>query len=186
MPWPILVSMTGWPGMMYVESSPTNLERDWYWRTFALARMVGISDNPGHQQGAGWCIRQGVEAAHYMGCKYMIHTAEDVIFNKMPDGKYAGAYLVDQLRAGHDYAGMVWGYHDEHLNSQVFACRVDALVSVYDPRVLNGEQHTEWYLHSIMSSKRMWTGPPLYYHTHNYEEWKKYLLDIRGGEGIGT
>src|SRR6185312_4318638 len=83
--WPIFCSITGYRGFEQVEQSAGNSERDVLWRIFARprVRLVTMAANPGHQVGAGWCIRLGLEAAAKTGYEFMVHMAEDIV----PDAK---------------------------------------------------------------------------------------------------
>lgn len=166
----VLVSMTGWPGMLRCEVSPNNLERDVMWEVWREARLLGVPDNGHHQSGAAWCLRMGLEAAAKLGHEVMLHTAEDVL----ADG--GDIYdLIGKCIRGYDYAGEAWGHHQEFLNSQFFACRVQSLVPYLDPCVVNGEHHLEKYLKELLEGKKVWTGPHCYKHTHNPEEGMRWL-----------
>lgn len=93
----VVVSCTGYRGILNVEQTPTSHERDVMWRVIGKVKAVlGDATNPGHQVGAALCIRQGLEAAGKWGYEYLIHTAEDVL----PTAKFAAVKWHDK---GIDY-----------------------------------------------------------------------------------
>jgi hypothetical protein len=169
----IIVSMTGFRGLLHHWAGE---ERDYLWKVWDRCPIVHISDNPGHHQGSCWCIRMGLEACGKTGVEFMVHTAEDVV-------PYPGAIkvLLDKLNEGYDYAGTPWGYNGENLNAQFFACRVQAICGVFDQCKVVPEtnMHSEKYLKQIFEGQKVWCGPQNYWHTHDYDEWKRFLAEAK-------
>ncbi len=172
--WPIVVSMTGFPGLCHVEAGR---ERDAYWRIFnhERVRLVTMPQNPSHQVGAAWCIRQGLEMAGKCGYDIMIHTAEDV----MP-GPGVMLKMVKAL-AECDYVGERWGMAGTQLNSQFFGCRVQSLVPLFDAPNVADHGCLENYLAWLLRGRPVCLGipGPLYRHTHDRGEWQRWLDEAR-------
>ncbi len=164
----VIVSATGFPGICHVEVSPGNLERDVMWRIFGRVPIVGMPQNPSHQEGAAWCIRQGLEYAGKLGYDYMIHTAEDIMPHRGTLTKLAG-----MLDEGYEYVGERWGTSD--LNTQFFACRVQSLVGIWDPgQVMPSAGYVERYMAHCCVGKSLGLIGRIYDHTHDFSEWKRW------------
>jgi hypothetical protein len=184
----LFVAVTGWPGWPDVEVSPGNPERDWYWQALGRSRFVTMNHNPGHQQGAAWCIRLGLEAAGKLGYDFLVHAAEDVL-------PFAGTLprLAQLLAEGYDYAGQSW--NSEELSSQFFACRVPWLAGLFDPGQVGPGNHIERYLGRLHQGRAVCRLPEhsLYRHTHDWDEYRRWLAEgsllgespssRQGGEG---
>ncbi len=172
---PVIVCCTGFRGMLNVEVSPQNLERDVMWRIFRKARaIVGVPENPGHQVGAALCIRQGLECASKLGYDLLIHTAEDVlplpgVLREMQSTISGGSI---------DYVGSFWGPQRDELNSQFFACRVQSLVGKWDSAAVTGHGCIEKYLASLVRFSRVHHLENYYRSTHDYDEWQRWRKEI--------
>jgi hypothetical protein len=184
--WELAVSATGFPGICQAEPG----EQAALWRAFPLARWVTMAENPGHQPGAAWNIRQGLKCAEALGCVYMIHTAEDVLPRPGTMTR-----LVQALEEGRlDYAGTGWragvpghdgaavsGDGSTDLNAQFFACRVAALVGRYDPRDVEKDGSVEKHLARLLDRRPKLVEDTLSYETtHDDEEWRAFAA--RRGE----
>jgi hypothetical protein len=169
----LVVSITGFRGILHHWAGP---ERDYLWKVWDKAKIISVDHNPGHHQGCCWAIRMGLEACSKTGIDYMVHTAEDVVPHKG-----AIAKLLGKLEEGYDYAGMPWGHHNEYLNAQFFACRVESIVADFDQCKVDGDMHSERYLKSLFEGKRVWMEPShyCYWHTHDYSEWKGFLEKVK-------
>lgn len=173
---PVFVSITGFPGWPEVPVRPGYYERDVLWRVFIRPKIhfVTMNDQPGHQQGAAWCIRLGLEAASKFQYDYMIHTAEDVLPEPREIHGMIGA--LDAL--GADYVGRKWsddGYTE--LNSQFFGCRVQALVGTFDSPAVGGVKCLEKYLGDRLQGKRVSHDAGAYRHTHDPAEFMRWLKE---------
>ncbi len=167
----VVVSMTGFPGMVRV---PAGRERDALWQVSRYATLVGVADNPGHQAGAAWCIRQGLEFGGKLGFDYMVHTAEDIVLKK-DDVRW----VVERLRDGADYVGAAWGPGRDELSSQFFGCRVPHLAAVFDPGKVAAHSHLERYLAHELAGKNVVRVDLPYRHTHDITEWRRFLAEAR-------
>lgn len=174
-PWPVIISMTGFPGIMQIEARDDRPTRHVVWSLFKTCRFVTMRENPGHQQGAMWGIRMGVEAADKLGFDSMIHSAEDVL-------PHPGAIedVVRRLEHGARYVGEKWGHSAEHLNAQFFGCNVRWFSENFDVAGLAG-MHTEWYLSSLLEKDFGFVDPisRCYDHTHDPAEYQRMLLENR-------
>lgn len=172
--WPIYVSITGFRGWPSVEISAANPERDVLWKVFhhPRVRFVTMDNNPGHQVGAAWCIRLGLEAAGKGDYSYMIHTAEDVV-------PHAGALdgIAFQLAAGAEYVGEVWGEGKDELNSQFFGCRTGHLGALFDPPQVRAHGHVERYLRKLLRDDQVCFIERLYRTTHDFGQWCRWARE---------
>jgi len=180
--WAVCVSCTGFHGMLNVENAPGNCERDVMWRIAGKCMILGVTQNPGHQQGAALCIRQGLECASKLGYTYMVQTAEDVIPGEgiwRGDGGKRSNILADMNHAIYlgraDYVGSLWGPNRDELDSCFFACRVEPLVSRFDPA--SCVPYLERYLASLVTGKRVeFSGH--YRTTHDHSEWTRWAKEL--------
>jgi hypothetical protein len=172
-PWPLFVSMTGFRGWPEVPNAPGYFERDVLWRCFGRERVrfVPMAANPGHQVGAAWCIRLGLEAAGKLGYDYLIHTAEDVLPYKWAPRELIG--LLNQTEA--EFVDERWGVNRDECNAQFFACRVPYLAGVFDPTAIPRHDHLEAYLRDILKDKKIAHCEPSYRTTHDFAEWKRWV-----------
>jgi len=174
-PFPVIVSAIGFPGMLNIEISDTSKERDVWWRIFSKAPILGLPNNPGHQEGAATAIRQGVECGMKLGYDFLIHTAEDI----MPTDE-AIYRIVRDLCDGADYAGNTWNINNDELCAAFFGCRTAAVGARFDPGTTLQYGYLERYLAHTLADrpKALYGGniAPIYSHTHNYEEWNGWLL----------
>lgn len=172
---PILVSMTGFRGWPEVETSQSNRERDVLWRIFARpnVRLVTMAANPGHQAGAAWCIRLGLEAAGKLDYDCLIHTAEDVVPNQ-------GAFerMKSLLEKGYEYVGERWGVNQDEANAQFFGCRVPRLAGLFDPGKLGEYGHIERYLRSLLLDGMCCWTDSLYRSTHDHTTWRRWADEL--------
>jgi hypothetical protein len=170
----LAVSMSSFKGMLHVRAGA---ERDYLWKVWDKAKIIHIHDNPGHHQGCCWAIRMGLEAAAKTGIEYMLHTAEDVV----PHPGAIDRLMMKLILDGYDYSGMPWGVHNEFLNAQFFACRVQAIVAQFDQCQVTGDVHSEKYLKRMFEGKKIWTESShyCYWHSHDYHEWKKFLERVQ-------
>lgn len=177
--WDLQAAITGWPGWPAVETSPGNPERDWYWQALRSGRFITMAENPGHQRGAAWTIRLGLEAAGWLGYDCLVHTAEDVL----PD---AGGIrsLLEHLQGGTCYAGQAWGRNQDELCSQFFACRVAVLASTFDPAEVHNDFPLECYLAKILSGRRVAVVRANYHHTHSPGEWSAWVARYESKEPV--
>lgn len=164
---PVIVSATGWPGLCNVEISPLSVERVVLWRVFNKVRFMTMPD-AGHQLGAAWNVRQGLEFALTNHYPYMIHTAEDVVVTHK-----ALHDIADALRRGSEYVGGDWTPGLEELNTQHFGCKVEPLMHRLDPARLAGGGQLEKYFYDLLRDrpKLLWEGDRPYGTTHYYDEW---------------
>ncbi len=171
---PVVVSMTGWPGLLNVNVSPDNLERDVMWRVYAKTRFVTVKQDMPHQLGAAWNIRQGLEFAAKMGYDYMIHTAEDVVPHP---GKIQE--MVGHLERGVHYVCSDWSSdRADELNTEFFGCRVHPLVNDFNPYLLGGGL-VERYLYDLLRGKRLHLYKQRPYDTsHDYDQWLAMLSRV--------
>ena len=170
-PLPVMVSMTGFLGWPEV---PAGRERDALWRANKMARFVTMAANPGHQVGASWCIRLGLEAAGKLGYDCLVHTAEDVVPHKGVIEQ-----MLHDLEEGAEYAGARWGIHQDEANAQFFACRVPYLAGIWDPTAIPRHDHIERYLMDLLEGKKIcWTGT-WYRHTHDFSQWRQWAEEVK-------
>ncbi len=171
---PVVVSITCWPGLCNVETSESSKERDVMWRIYAKTRFMTMPHDTGHQLGAAWNIRQGIEFANKLGYKYMIQTAEDCVPKPGSIPK-----IIKLLEEGHDYVGRRGsGDPNTEVNSEFFGCRVDALFGPFDPSLLGWGGKLELYFCDLFRGKRcFFYGPDEYpYDTsHYYDQWQEML-----------
>lgn len=174
--WPIFCSITGFPGFEAVENAVGNHERDVLWRIFdrPRVRLVTMAANPGHQVGAAWCIRLGLEAAAKTGIDYLLHTAEDVV----PSPTFV-TEAMRFLEQGARYVGEEWGEERNQLNSQFFACRTHALCGTFDPCQVGGIGCLEAYLRQQVPQEDTVFFRGHYRTTHNYAEWQRWVKETR-------
>lgn len=165
--WPIIVGATSFPGILRIETTPDEPEREYIWDVFKLARIVSIPGNPGHQSGACWSIRMGVEAASKLGIDYLIHTAEDVV----PNPGICREMVAQMQREGSDYCGEPWGHNHDELNAQFFGCRVEWFATYFDGAGVGG-QWTERYMADLVYGHNRKTSliERVYLHTHDADE----------------
>jgi hypothetical protein len=174
---PVFVSMTGFTGWPEVENSATSNERDVLWRIFGRPRVrfVTMAANPGHQVGAAWCIRLGLEAAGKLGYAYMIHTAEDVV-----PSRDALLVIRQWLEVnGSSYVGEHWGVDEgrDECSSQFFGCDVGKLCGPFDPPAVSGHGHLEAYLRHLLPTGCAWVRA-MYRSTHDFSEWQKWRREL--------
>ncbi len=172
--WPVIVSMTGWAGMLNCPTAQGHPEREIMWKVWQEARLLGIPENPGHQVGAGMCLRMGLEAAAYTGVPYLLHTAEDVL-----PKKEACQFMVDKLREGYDYVGHRCDASDE-LNSRFFACRVNAIAGVFNPSILGLDVWFERCLSNLFRGMKICDERCQYgvtYYDGQLEQWYTLLQE---------
>lgn len=167
--WGLFVSVTGFQGWPEVDAGR---ERDALWRAFGRSRFVTMVANPGHQVGAAWCIRLGLEAAGKLGYDYMLHTAEDVI-----PGPGVLGEMVDALKDA-EYAGEAWGPERNELNTQFFACRVPYLAGVFDPTKVPEHGHIEKYMAALLTQRKKCLRQFPYAHTHDYADWQRRIKAV--------
>lgn len=170
---PVVVSMTAFPGHLMV---PAGRERDAMWQCMRHARFVSVPHQPGHQEGAATCIRLGLEYGGKTGFDFMVHTAEDIV---LPLGVVTG--VLAALEGGADYVGAAWGPDKNELSSQFFACRVQALVGTFDPGQVLRHGWLERYLAHQLAGKAVCRVDYPYRHTHDYQEWRRFLKEARDG-----
>ncbi len=166
----VFVSITGFPGWTEVEAGR---ERDALWRTFKHARFVTMGPNPGHQVGAAWCARLGLEAAGKLGYDALIHTAEDVV----PEPGSLRE-MVEAL-ADADYAGEAWGPEQNELNTQFFGARVPYLAGVFDPTKIPEHGHIERYMAWLLRDRPVCRKRFPYAHTHDFADWTRRVAARR-------
>jgi hypothetical protein len=171
------VSITGWPGWPDVDVQQNNLERDWYWEAFRWSRFVTMAQNPGHQQGAAWTIRLGLECAGKLGYDCLIHTCEDIF--PTPD---AVATMLEHLTVGgYEYVGQAWS--PGQVNAQFFGCQVGRLAGLFDPCAVwqdGSGPCLERYLGQLLEGRavaRLELGR-LYRHTHDWPEWRRWCKEV--------
>lgn len=180
---PIFVSITGFRGFESVLAAPGNQERDVLWRIFSrpYVRLITMADNPGHQVGAAWCIRLGLEAAHKLHYDYMIQTAEDVV-----PTRGAIEQMIGQLQRGAEFISEEWGEAHEDCSAQFFACRTRFLGAKFDPCAVNAHGHIERYLRVLLEGKRVvkpggcglqWGT--IYRTTHDMAQWQRWAQEER-------
>lgn len=169
----IIICATAFPGITHIHTSPDAPEREYLWDVFRKTRFVTMADNPGHQGGAQWAIRMGIEAASKLGCDFLIHTAEDIL-------PYPGA-LKEMLRKlieeEADYVGELWGVNKDELNAQFFGCRLSWFASAFDGGGMNG-RWTEKYMADLVRGhgRKVATVERLYYHTHDPEQHERMVV----------
>lgn len=162
----LIVSATGFKGWPEVESGE---ERNALWQVLGAAYFVSMAANPGHQVGAAWCIRLGIEAATHLGFDGMIHTAEDVI----PEPEVL-ARMVERLARGCEYVGEAWGPDRKELNCQFFGCRPqDMMPRDWDPTQLPRHGCIERYMAHFLEGRPTCRERFEYAHTHDYAVWKE-------------
>ncbi len=170
----VVVSCTAWRGLLNVNNSPGDCERDILWQVEAVCPILGVPENPSHQVGAALCIRQGLEAAGKWDYDCLVHTAEDIV----PE-RGAIENMIEAVQYGADYAGNRWGPHQEFLNAQFFACRTQALVPTWDACQVVGAGHIENYLRQQIGKGSVWAMEGLYRHSHDFEEWQRWMKEVR-------
>ena len=164
---PVVVAATDFQGILEVENSPSDYSRDVAWRILKRGVMIlGTPANPGHQVGAALAIRLGLEAAAKMGYTYLLHTAEDVMPRQAARLKMRRA-----LEEGADYAGEPWLAGPGQLNSQYFACRVDALAGAWDACAVTTDGCIERYLGRLLEGKKVAHVKESYRTTHDRGQW---------------
>ena len=169
----IIVSCTGFPGILNVEQTPDSCERDVMWDVInGVKCIVSVPDNPGHQVGAALCIRMGLEAAHKWGYECLIHTAEDVVPRR---GALAG--MVRAIKEGVSYAGEMWGVEQDELNSQFFACRVNDLVGPWDACAVPGHGHIERYLRDLLADRQKYLKRDQYRTCHDFAQFRQWVQE---------
>ncbi len=168
----VIVSATAFPGILNVNQSHGNCERDVWWRIFDKARIVSDPNNPGHQVGASLTIRMGLEAAGKLGYPYLIHTAEDVLPN---DGVVEE--MLDALESGDAYAGEQWGQRPDELNSQFFGCYVEALVPRWDHGRVHDHRNLESYMAYMVGDLPKWLSQKHYRTTHDLNKWRQWAKE---------
>lgn len=176
---PVIVSATCWPGLCNVEMSPASVERRVLWRVFNKVRFLTMPD-AGHQVGAAWNVRQGVEFALENGYRHMVHTAEDIVVTHEIVRE-----VIDLLRGGFDYVGSDWSPGRQELNTQFFGCAVDALRG-FNPSSQFRDNMLECCLYDLLAGAKKYLWPrnrPLYFHTHDYGDWSEALRKVQCGCG---
>jgi hypothetical protein len=169
-PWDIFVSVIGFTGFEHHKHTAI-------WRIFDrdAVRLLFSPANPGHQQGAALAIWLGLEAAHHLDYKYMVHTAEDIV----PDPG-AMMKMVEWMDGSHvDYIGEAWGWSRTELSAQFFACRVEALRPVFDPGQVLAHGYIERYLRDKLANNPKEFTENMFRHTHSFEEWQRWTKEPR-------
>lgn len=76
--YPILITATRFSIMDIPEEDERNLA----WNIYKYATVVSLRENPGHQNGACWCIRMALEYADEMGYEYLFYSSDDVLIKR--------------------------------------------------------------------------------------------------------
>lgn len=167
----LFVSITGFPGWTEIAAGR---ERDALWRTFKYARFVTMNPNPGHQVGAAWCIRLGLEVAGKLGYDCLIHAAEDVI----PGPGVLREMVKVLAESDYEYVGEAWGPERDELNTQFFACKVPWLAGNFDPTKVPAHGHIERYMATLLRQRKVYRRPFAYAHTHDYSDWQRRVKGV--------
>jgi hypothetical protein len=169
--WPIFIGCTGFDGLTPYTREASERERELLWKLFAMPKVwfVTVPEKTGHLEGSTWSIRQGIEAAKAMGCRYLVHSCEDVI----PEFGVV-EMLVRRLEQNRFYyLGELWREIKTELSTQFFICNVPWFYKNFNGKG-NGKL-VEAYMADILDPNTYGLMHRVYRHTHTPSQFFKWL-----------